>query len=74
MEQVEFNEQLHIQDTEFQTHGCRHTNPEICKKNGLVDVCAFTRDDGICKSPSRAWARQYQKLITTGEKPQSSSK
>lgn len=60
---VKFNAPLNKLDTESQTYGCRQNNPEICKKNGLIDVCAFAREDGICKSPSSAWARQYLKLI-----------
>jgi hypothetical protein len=62
LKQRGFNEPLHGQDSEFQTYGCRHTNPAICKKNGLTDVCAFEREDGICKSPSKSWAKQYHKL------------
>jgi len=62
MNTVGFNEPLHEQDTEQQTHGCRQSNPEICKYNRLADICAFVREDCICKKPSRAWARQYRKL------------
>lgn len=28
-------------DTEIQTVGCRHTNPDICAKNGLHGKCAL---------------------------------
>lgn len=59
---VKFDAPLSELDTETQTFGCRHTDPEICKKNGLADVCAFAREDGICKSPSKAWQRQYRRL------------
>ena len=59
---VAFNALLDKRDTESQTFGCRHANPEICKKNGLTNVCAFEREDGICKSPSSAWPKQYRKL------------
>ena len=62
MNVVAFNAPLDEKDTEYQTYGCRHTNPSICKKNGLNGVCAFVREDGMCKSPSRAWARQYRRL------------
>jgi len=65
MKETSYNAPLDKQDTESETYGCRHTNPDICKKNGLTGVCAFVREDGICKSPSRAWARQYHKLIVT---------
>ena len=64
---VRFNAPLNKQDTESQTYGCRHTNPEICKKNGLMDICALVRKDGICKSPSTAWVKQYQLLASMNE-------
>ena len=50
-------------DTSTETIGCRHTNPDICGKNGLYAVCAFIRDDGMCLQPPRSWAKQYQKLL-----------
>ena len=68
MKRVEFNVPLNKQDTEFQTYGCRHTNPEICKKNGLTSVCAFAREDGICKNPSKSWAKQYRALASLENK------
>ena len=61
---VAFSAPLNKQDSEFQTYGCRHTNPEICKKNGLFNVCAFVREDRICESPSSAWAKQYRHLVS----------
>ncbi len=57
-----FNDALNELDTEEQTYGCRANNPDICKNNGLSDVCAFVRDDCICKRPSRAWKKQYLAL------------
>ncbi len=63
MKNVAFDASLDKRDTESQTYGCRHTNPEICKKNYLANICAFVRKDGVCKSPSAAWARQYQILV-----------
>ena len=59
---VPFNDPLHEQDTESQTFGCRQNNPSICGNNGLIGVCAFASKDGICRKPSRAWKKQYQKL------------
>lgn len=50
-------------DTANQTVGCRHTNPAICSKNLLDDVCAFVRDDSLCLAPPISWKKQYQKLI-----------
>jgi hypothetical protein len=57
-----FHQPLHPKDTEKQTHGCRHTNPDICAKNRIPKVCAFVREDGLCLSPPQSWAKQYQKL------------
>lgn len=59
---VPFNAPLNELDTELQTFGCRQNNPDICGSNGLANVCAFANKDGICKKPSRAWKKQYQKL------------
>lgn len=59
MDIVDFNAPLNKQDTEMQTYGCRQKNPEICKKNGLPNICAFVREDSICKSPSSHWPKQY---------------
>lgn len=49
-------------DTEEQTYGCRHTNPDICSNNSLPDICAFTSEDCICKRPPRSWKKLYQEL------------
>ena len=59
---ISFNAPLNDLDTETQTYGCRHNNPDICGNNGMPDICAFVCEDGICRKPSRAWKRQYQKL------------
>jgi hypothetical protein len=59
---IAFSAPLNEKDTEKQTYGCRANNPEICGNNGLMDYCAFVRDDGICMKPSRAWKKQYHKL------------
>lgn len=59
---ISFKAPLNEADTESQTYGCRQNNPDICGNNGLEDVCAFVSKDGICRKPSRAWKRQYQKL------------
>ncbi|WP_134082118.1 hypothetical protein [Thiohalophilus thiocyanatoxydans] len=58
-----FHAPLNDEDTETQTVGCRHTNPNICSKNMMPNVCAFSREDGICKSPPASWKKQYQKLM-----------
>ena len=59
---IQFNAPLNPQDTELQTYGCRANNPDICKNNGLPNVCALFSVDYICKKPSRAWKKQYHKL------------
>jgi len=68
---------LHELDSETQTYGCRHTNPDSCKKNLMEGVCAFVRDDKLCLSPPGSWPRIYQDLIEelegSGEKDEESS-
>lgn len=59
---INFKAPLNKQDTEFQTYGCRANNPDICKNNGINNVCAFEREDCICKMPSKAWKKQYNRL------------
>lgn len=59
---IPFNAPLHSLDGELQTYGCRHSNPEICGSNGIEGKCAFVCDDCICKKPSKAWRKQYNKL------------
>jgi len=53
---------LHPNDTETQTYGCRHSNPEICSKNLMPNVCAFARSDGMCLSPPKSWKKLFKKL------------
>lgn len=59
---VGFHSPLNKNDTQKETMGCRHTNPDICSKNSLEGVCAFVRNDGVCKSPPKTWAKQYVKI------------
>lgn len=47
---IPFNAPLNPQDTELQTYGCRANNPDICKNNGLPNVCALFSVDYICKN------------------------
>ena len=61
-----FHAPLHPSDTEMQTHGCRHTNPDICAKNLLSNVCAFARIDGMCLAPPKSWKKQFAKLKREG--------
>ena len=60
---IGFNDKLNKLDTETQTYGCRANNPNICAHNGIPNICAFESQDCICKKPSRAWKKQYSKLI-----------
>ena len=59
---IPFNAQLNAEDTETQTYGCRANNPDICKNNGVTNICAFASDDSICRRPSRAWKKKYNEL------------
>lgn len=59
---IPFHEKLNDLDSENQTFGCRANNPSICANNGLLNICAFTSEEGICKRPSKAWKKQYQKI------------
>ncbi|MGL5084737.1 MAG: hypothetical protein ACRC68_03320 [Clostridium sp.] len=60
---VPFNDKLNGLDKENQTYGCRHTNPDICSTNMMLNICSFSREDYICKKPSRSWKKQYIKLL-----------
>jgi hypothetical protein len=53
---------LHPLDSEKQTFGCRHTNPDICANNGIIGKCAFARKDNICLVPPSSWPKHFQKL------------
>lgn len=59
---IKFNAPLNFGDSEFQTYGCRANNPNICKNAYINGICAFSSSDNICKKPSTAWKKQYQKL------------
>lgn len=64
---VPFKAALQPGDTIETTAGCRANNPDICKNNGIHELCAFEREDGICHSPSRAWKKQFLKLSDGGQ-------
>ena len=57
-----FHAPLHSQDTDKQTFGCRHTNPDICSKYHMPKVCAFARPDKLCLAPPTSWPKQFHKL------------
>lgn len=60
---IEFDAPLNVEDTETTTFGCRANNPDICANNSLPGICAYTSNDGVCRRPSRAWKKQYYKLM-----------
>jgi hypothetical protein len=49
-------------DTEFQTLGCRHSNPDICKNYMTERKCAFVRADNVCHLVPRSWAKIFKDL------------
>lgn len=70
MKNLEFSQDapLNEADSESQTFGCRHTNPEICGSNRLEGVCAFVTGDSLCRKPPRSWKRIYATLKERGGK------
>ena len=62
-----FHLPLTTNDTEGQTLGCRHSNSDVCAKNGMEKVCAFVRPDGLCVAPPLSWAKQFRKLKAASE-------
>ena len=66
-----FHDPLHNLDTKSQTYGCRHTNPDICSKNEMQEVCAFAREDNICTAPPLTWPKVFEdrkKATSKGQK------
>ena len=63
---VPFKAPLQPGDTAEATVGCRANNPDICKNNGITEICAFEREDGICQIPSKAWKKQFERLSMEG--------
>ena len=63
-----FHDPLHRLDSEKQTFGCRHTNADICSKNGLPKVCALVRADELCSAPPISWPKQFKKLQLSNTK------
>lgn len=56
-------DKLNKLDTENQTYGCRHSNPDICGSCFIENVCAFMSKDSICKKPSSSWKKRYKELL-----------
>ena len=63
----DFHKELQKEDSETQTFGCRANNPNICRNNGLSGICAFVTEDKICRMPTKAWKKQYEKLTSTNK-------
>ncbi len=57
-----FDTPLQEGDSEIQTVGCRHTNPNICSKNSMYEKCAFTSQNNICLNPPSSWRKKFEKL------------
>lgn len=49
-------------DTESQTVGCRHSNPDICRNHSTPNKCAFVRLDGQCLLPPQTWKGLFRQL------------
>lgn len=56
---------LNLKDTETETFGCRHKDPDFCKFIDNKDICAFVRVDSVCKKPSSTWKKYFKKLADT---------
>lgn len=46
-------------DTESQTFGCRHKDPEFCKFIDNSQYCAFAKQDCTCLKPSISWKKHF---------------
>lgn len=64
--QFSLKDSLNLEDTETQTYGCRHSNPDICKNCYADNICAFVTEDSICKIPPKSWSKQYKILLKEG--------
>ena len=62
LQAARFHARLEPGDSPTTTVGCLHTNPEICRKNSMPEVCAFVREEGRCCAPPASWPEQYQAL------------
>ncbi len=63
-----FHEPLKPADSDTQTEGCRHSNPDNCASHSLPNICAFVRRDGMCLRPPRSWPKRYKLLLIKGSK------
>jgi hypothetical protein len=69
-----FHAPLKPRDTESQTEGCRHTNPDICANNSMPKACAFVRADGLCLKPPVSWPKQFRVLSTAAHQAKKKAK
>ena len=60
---IPFKAPLNGLDSPEQTYGCRANNPDICANCYLEGICAFVTEDAICRKPSKAWKKQYERLL-----------
>jgi hypothetical protein len=44
------------------TYGCRHSQPDICRDNGLESSCALVRKDNWCSRPPKSWPKLFKVL------------
>jgi hypothetical protein len=51
-------------DTEWETLGCRHSNPDICRNHSTEGKCAFVREDERCLLVPRSWKKLFKELKT----------
>lgn len=59
-----FHAPLKSKDSELQTEGCRHTNPDICASNALPKVCAFARSEGLCVKRAAAVMNAHPQSVS----------
>jgi hypothetical protein len=59
---VPFTSPLREGDSETQTIGCRSANRYTCARYQYPGLCAFVRDDLVCRCPSAWWKKQYNSL------------
>ena len=58
------SEPLNLEDRSDQTYGCRHSNPDICRTHSTPGICAFVREDKVCKHPPRSWKKVFETYKT----------
>ena len=57
-----FQAPLNPKDTVKITVGCRRSNELSCGKNGIPNICAYARSDGMCMEPPKSWEKQFKML------------